>query len=360
LRVPWTSVLRLDDQALHVRADAVVADDGLLADDELLLRRDVLDAQVFDVAGKSLSRIADVRLVHDAGRLEVADVDVSVAGVAGRLGMRRLARRFARAPIPWSQMHLISGRGHGVMLSAGSAGIERLESSDVAGLIGRLPASTGAEILGSLPGDRAADALRRTNPSLAGEVVQALDHHAAKRILKSMPSDDIAAALRGLDPEERVRVLKVIPPRRVELLNRLLAGPARTAGGLMNPDVIVLSPSDRPEELAERIGRDPPHLDALLTVFVVDEERRVLGAIQPRHLIAGDLTPTPVATVTASAPFSEVIDRFALHDFLALAVTDDDGRLLGAVAVDDVLEELLAERLPGAQRRHTIRLGRRR
>ncbi len=65
-------------------------------------------------------------------------------------------------------------------------------------------------------------------------------------------------------------------------------------------------------------------------------------------------------TVSTDAPFSEVIDRFAVDDILALAVIDGDERLVGAVAVDDVLEELLAERLPGAQRRHTIRLGRRR
>ncbi len=54
-------------------------------------------------------------------------------------------------------------------------------------------------------------------------------------------------------------------------------------------------------------------------------------------------------------PVEDVIDLFAVHDLLALPVVDADGRLLGAIAVDDILEELLAERLPGRRRYRAIR-----
>jgi len=47
-----------------------------------------------------------------------------------------------------------------------------------------------------------------------------------------------------------------------------------------------------------------------------------------------------------------VIDVFAVEDVLALAVIDADGRIVGAVAIDDVLEELLVERLPQHRRRY--------
>jgi Mg/Co/Ni transporter MgtE len=50
-----------------------------------------------------------------------------------------------------------------------------------------------------------------------------------------------------------------------------------------------------------------------------------------------------------------VIDQFALQDHLALPVVDSDGVLIGAVGVDDVLEELLAERMPGQRRYARIR-----
>ena len=57
-------------------------------------------------------------------------------------------------------------------------------------------------------------------------------------------------------------------------------------------------------------------------------------------------------------PVEDVIDLFAVHDVLALPVTDRDGRLAGAVAMDDVLEELVAERLPGRRRASAACAGR--
>jgi CBS-domain-containing membrane protein len=59
--------------------------------------------------------------------------------------------------------------------------------------------------------------------------------------------------------------------------------------------------------------------------------------------------------IPVDLPVDRVIDLFALHDFLALPVVDADGRLVDAIAVDDVLEELLIERLPGRDRFARIR-----
>ena len=54
-------------------------------------------------------------------------------------------------------------------------------------------------------------------------------------------------------------------------------------------------------------------------------------------------------------PVQNVVDLFALNDFHAVPVVDADGKLVGGIAVDDVLEELLAERLPGQGRYARVR-----
>jgi CBS domain-containing protein len=59
--------------------------------------------------------------------------------------------------------------------------------------------------------------------------------------------------------------------------------------------------------------------------------------------------------VPVTLPVERVIDLFTLHDYLALPVVDAEGRLAGIVAIDDVLEELLAERLPGHGRYPRVR-----
>jgi Mg/Co/Ni transporter MgtE len=84
-------------------------------------------------------------------------------------------------------------------------------------------------------------------------------------------------------------------------------------------------------------------------VFLLDADGRPTGTVTPLDLLVRDARPGAAATVPAAAPLDVVLDRFARHDVLAVGVVDDEGRLVGAVAIDDVLEDLLAERLPAGR-----------
>lgn len=66
----------------------------------LLLGRDVLDTQVFDIAGKRLARVGDVRLEEDQGTLRAVGVEVGVGAVMRRLGLLALRGAGTRIPSP--------------------------------------------------------------------------------------------------------------------------------------------------------------------------------------------------------------------------------------------------------------------
>lgn len=349
--VPWTQVRELDEDQVVLGPDAGGAEAG--TEGELFLRRDVLDAQVFDVVGKRLARIADVRLVRRGGELRVVGVEVGVGAVLRRLGLARLARRWREAPIDWAGVHLVSGRGHALQLDADPEA-RRLSPSDLAQILARLPTERGATLLERLPPRVAADALSHSRPRLGGRLVRAVEPARAASIVTAMPGDDATSALRHVPRAELEALLARLDSARAAELRRLLQHPVRTAGGLMNPDLTTARPGETAAAVRDRLASRRPRLDALLTVFVVDDERLV-GVITPGALIAGDVTPARTPSVLPETPVEDVIDLFAVHDLLALPVVDADGRLLGAIAVDDILEELLAERLPGRRRYRAIR-----
>ena len=165
-----------------------------------------------------------------------------------------------------------------------------------------------------------------------------------------MSPDDATAALRHVEQEPLERMLAEVGATRTAELRLLLAAPARTAGGLMTSDARTARADEPAEAVRRRLAERPPHHEALATVFVVDADGKLLGAIPPSRLLAGDTKPVAVPTLTAETPLDDVLDLFARHDVLALPVVDAAGRVIGAVGVDDVLEELLAERLPGRRR----------
>jgi len=350
--IPWSDVASFEHAGVELNRGAPSAD--VVLGEALLLRRDVLDTQIVDVAGRRVVRVADVELARDDGQLRVVAVDVGGRALLQRMGLRRLARRARRHAVDWHELHPASRRGHALALRAPAASIQTLDGAQLAELVARLPVERAAEVLRAVSSTSAAGALSAARPGLGGRLVDALHAAEAGPILAQMPTDDATAALRHLGPERLDRLLAEVSSERGVELRRLLAYPARTAGGLMTTDVRTARPGEPVEAIRARLAADPPRLEGLMTVFVVDEQGRVQGAIAPSALVAGSATPAPVPIVAVDTPVDEVVDLFALHDVLALPVVDAAGRLVGAVAVDDVLEELLAERLPGRRRRWAL------
>ena len=351
--IPWSQVRTVGETCVELRVAGVRLPGEPLPDDTLLLGRDVLDTQVFDLAGKRLARVGDVRLEEDQGTLRAVGVEVGSGAVMRRLGLARLARRRHEDPIAWTDLHLASARGHTLALATQTA--RRLTSADLAELLGHLPTGRGAALLEGLPPRVAADALSHSRPHMGARLVRAIAPHRAASILAEMAGDDATAALRHLSASDLDALLGHLDSARARQLRRLLAHPVRTAGGLMNPDVITAGAGETLDAIRARIAAHPPRLDALLTVFFVDDDGRPTGAVSPIGLLTAAPRPLPTPIVRQSAPVAEVVDIFALHDVLAVPVVDDEGRLIGVIAVDDVFEELLAERLPARRRYRSFR-----
>ncbi|MDP9259131.1 MAG: hypothetical protein M3Q31_21645 [Actinomycetota bacterium] len=103
------------------------------------LREALFDRQIVDLEGHRVIRVGDVVLRADAGRLEVVALDVGAAAVLRRLGLSRLAARFAPQLLPIDRLHLASTVAGGLLLDAPRARLEELEPETVTGLLSRLP-----------------------------------------------------------------------------------------------------------------------------------------------------------------------------------------------------------------------------
>jgi hypothetical protein len=121
----------------------------------VFLARDLLDAQVVDIAGRRLARVSDILLDRDAGVARVIAVDVGLGSVVRRLGLRRLGERLPRELIAWDALHFATGRGHGLQLNSPAAAVHALEPAELAELVARLHPDRGAEVLATVPPERA-------------------------------------------------------------------------------------------------------------------------------------------------------------------------------------------------------------
>lgn len=346
--VDWADVASFEQG--DIQLSTAGSGDAGPAPGELLLARDVLDTQIVDLAGKRLARVSEVLLLRAGDTVRVAGVDVGAAGVWRRLGFHRAAERTSEQVVDWADVHLTSAPGHALALATPAAAVHRLTASELGAVVAHVSTAQAVDVLAAVPPAVAAGALSGSAPGVGARILGAVPAGTGSSVVAEMAVDDAAAVLRRLSKQAMEEVLANLTSERAATLRRLLAHPAGTAGGLMNTDVLTAPVGEPVEAIRARVASGLPELEGLATVFVVDGDGRPVGSFEPNDLLAGRPEPRPVPAVPVTLPAERVIDLFALQDYLALPVVDAGGRLVGVVAVDDVLEELLAERLPGRAR----------
>ena len=165
-----------------------------------------------------------------------------------------------------------------------------------------------------------------------------------------LDEDDVVDILQELPEEVMEDVLEIMEAQDRERLSRALAYPEDSAGGLMNRDAIS-GRADVTVEVVQRylrrLGDIPPATNRLM---VVDRDGRLRGTIRLADLLTRD-TDDPVeafllgdvAPLSADLPVNEVSKLFERRDYISAPVVDADGRLLGRITVDDVVDVIRDE-----------------
>ncbi len=317
---------------------------------EVLLARDVLDHQLVDTDGMKVIRAADLYLAQVAGRWRLVGVDVSMQTLARRLGPARW--RWVPTPervIDWAAIQPF-GIDPGQVRLRGSA--RRLRPGELADLLEDLGRPERQELLESLEPEVAADALEEMDPGELDALLHEIPPEQTATLLARMEPDEAVDALRELDTAERQELLARLPDQVAAHLAGLLAWPEDRAGGIMTWVPVQATEQDTVAQVNQRlreIAAEQPDLDL---VAVVDDQGRLVDVIGMVELLAaepqrhlGELIgpPWPV-TVGPTATIGEVAEALVENRRTSVLVTDEDGRPLGRIGADDVVDALLPER----------------
>jgi CBS domain-containing protein len=303
------------------------------------------------VVGELLRRSVGGRRIVDAAiapapepyAWDLATVAVSAGGLPGR--------RRAPAVLDWSEAAAVlrDERAAARQLAA----IGALHPVEMAAAIRRLPLSRRRLLAGMLEDDRLADLLEELSEDEQVRIVEGLDLGRVAHVLEAMEADDAADLLGELPPDRRGELLEAMDPAESAPLRRLLTFAADTAGGLMTPEPVIAEPRATVAEALARIRN--PDLPAPLAaqVFVCRAPTdaptgRYLGVAHFQRLLR-EPPSKPLARCVAAVPeplspdvpAADVARRLAAYDVVALPVVDAAQRLLGAVTVDDVLDQML-------------------
>jgi CBS domain-containing protein len=234
-----------------------------------------------------------------------------------------------------------------------AAAIGQLHPVEMAEAIRKLPLSRRRLLAAALEDDRLADLLEELSEDEQVRIVEDLDLDKAARVLDEMEADDAADLLGEFSAIRRDELLGAMDPEEAEPVRRLLTYDPDTAGGLMTPEPVVLGPQATVAEALARMRDHDLPVPLATQVFVClppteTPTGRFLGVAHfqrllreaPSKALSRCLDEEP-QTISVTASDRRVAELLAAYDVMAIAVLDEQGRLLGAVTVDDVLDRLL-------------------
>lgn len=305
------------------------------------------------VAGEMLGRRARDKRVVDVGIRPVPGASYAWEVATVALGSVGLFGHRAPEIMNWTELADLFVADQPTARQAAAIGL--LHPVEMAEAIRKLPVERRRVLAGALGDERLADLLEELPESEQVRIVEGLDLEHAARVLDEMDADDAADLLGELPMGRRDALLGAMAPDEAAPVRRLLTYAADTAGGLMTPEPVIMPPTATVATALARL-RDPDlpvSLAAQVFVTAAPHETptgRYIGIVGiqrllrevPAKLLGRCLDDQP-EPVPADISEQEVAGRLADYDAVAVPVTDPEGRLIGAVTVDDVLRRLLPQ-----------------
>ena len=317
---------------------------------EVLLAADVLGHKLVDV-------VADPPRLVTAHEIELACIDGWWRGVGldhnARAQVRRALPRRLRGLVAdgpfldWADMEPFVGHVPTARLRFSHRKLANLHPAEIADLVEAASHDEGEEIIEAVGHDR----------ELEADVFEELDEHHQLEFIRERPDDQVASVIGRMasddaadlvveiDQERRAHILALLPAAQRRQIEALLGYHPSTAGGLMSPDFIGLAPDEPVSAAIERVRASDLAAGTLTTVYLTDGDGALSGSVfvvtllrsDPQRRLEDVAEREPVSVVT-DADLPEVARLMTDYNLVMLPVLDGEGRMVGVVTVDDVLE----------------------
>ncbi len=177
------------------------------------------------------------------------------------------------------------------------------------------------------------------------------------KLIEAMSHDDRADLLRKLNPKVREELLHMIDEADRRDIAMLVKHEEGTAGAIMTTDYAWLPENISAGEALDRLRLQAPDKETIYYVFVVNEQRKLLGVVslrelimKPRSTVLRDFMEDKPVSVRVEDDREKVANEIARYDLLAIPVVDGDNRLVGIVTYDDVIDVIQSEATEDLQR----------
>jgi len=240
--------------------------------------------------------------------------------------------------------------------------LSELHPYEIASLLEEFEEPEQITILSLTPPETAAEALEHLDYDDQYRLLDHSDKAVAKAILAAMGRDAIADLLMAIHPNKAQQIMAMVPEEDLESIKYLMTYPEDSAGGIMSLDYIQAREYWTIEQVIRHFRKVGQKQSIANYIYIVDAIGKLVGVLSLKELLlndpkslVSDVMHKNIITVLATADQEEAARVMSQYDLMILPVVNDQGRLVGVITADDIMDVIEEEdtedihRLGGSQ-----------
>ena len=223
-----------------------------------------------------------------------------------------------------------------------------LHGADLAQLLTHVPITTARTIFGWFSVEQGSVVLPELDSAYRQALLEEEQIDRVRLLLEEMDTDDATDVVADL-PEEMVETV-LAGLEDGEEVRELLSYEEDSAGGLMETEYVSALRTWTVAEVTEEVRRMAESIEQILVVYVVDSAHRLEGILSLKNLLLSPsavpihrIMKTDIVSVSTELDQEEVARIMERYDLVALPVVDDQGKLVGRITIDDVVDVIREE-----------------
>ena len=228
--------------------------------------------------------------------------------------------------------------------------LEEMNEVDIAEFIQDMELDKVVLVFRLLPKELGAEVFACLEIEMQEYIINSMSDYELQKIIEELYIDDAVDMLEELPATVVRRVLANAKPDTRALINQFLQYPDDSAGSIMTAEYIALKKHMTVEQSFAYIRRNAVDKETIYTCFVLDEKRHLEGVVSVKALLLNDydtkieeIMDTNIIQAVTSDDQEVVVETFNKYDLLSLPVVDHEGRMVGIVTVDDIVDVMEQE-----------------
>lgn len=226
----------------------------------------------------------------------------------------------------------------------------RLHAADLADLLQLLEPEQRLALVRALGERIDPETFSYLDETVREEVLDALGIERVAEIVSALETDDVVDLLEELEEEEQAKILSRLPPPERIAVEQQLAYPEESAGRLMQREFVAVPEYWLVGQTIDYLRATPDLPDEFYDIFIVDPRMRPVGGVPVSRVLRSnravplrELRLKEIRAIPATTDQEEVAFLFRQYGLVSAPVVDGDGRLIGVITIDDVVEVMQEE-----------------